>query len=88
MPLSFFLTLADWAPLPEIVALAIFLTAAGFAGFGFSLYPDSPLSPRRAVFWIWLVIAALGISAALSAGHAIKEAFDQGHREVAVVEKR
>ena len=87
MPHSFFLTLTDWAPLPEIVALAIFLTAAGFAGFGFSLYPDSPLSSRRAVFWIWLVIAALGISSALSAGNAIKEAFDQGHREVAAIEK-
>ena len=84
---SFFLTLVDWAPLPEIVALAIFLTAAGFAGFGFSLYPDSPLSSRRAVFWIWLVVAALGISAALSAGNGIKEAFDQGHREAAAIEK-
>ena len=84
---SFFLTLTDWAPLPEIVALAIFLTAAGFAGFGFSLYPNSPLSSRRAVFWIWLVFAAVGIGSALSAGNAIKEAFDQGHREVAAIEK-
>lgn len=87
MPRSFFLTLTDWAPLPEIMALAIFLTAAGFAAFGFSLDPDSPLSSRRAVFWIWLVIAAVGISSALSAGHAIKEAFDQGHREAAAIEK-
>ena len=58
LPQSFFLTLADWAPLPTILVLAFFLAAAAFAGFGFSLYPDSFLSPRRPVFWIWLAIAA------------------------------
>ncbi len=87
LPHSFFLTLAGWSPLPYIVALAIFLTAAGVAGFGFSLYPDSPLSPRRPVFWIWLVIAAYSLSSALSAGDAINEAFHQGQSQAAAIAK-
>ena len=85
MPQSFFLTLADWAPVPQIIVLSIFVTAAVFAAFGFSLYSDSRLSPRRTIFWIWLIVAAVGISSALSAGNAIKEAFDQGPKEAAAV---
>jgi hypothetical protein len=75
LPQSFFLALADWAPLPQIMLFAVFLTAVTFAGFGFSFYPDSRLSPLGPVFWIWLGIAVVGISAALSAGNAITDAF-------------
>jgi hypothetical protein len=85
LPDSFFLTLADWSPLPQIVALSILIIAAGFAAFGFSHYPDSLLSPRRPIFWISLAITTLGLVSALSAGDAIKEAFDQGQREVAAI---
>lgn len=86
LPRSVFLTLADWAPLPDLALLSLFVTAAAFAGCGFFFYPGSSLSPRRPVFWIWLVIAAVGISSALSAGHAIKDAFEEGRREAAAIE--
>jgi hypothetical protein len=85
MPQSFFLTLADWEPAPHIIVLVVFLTAAVFAGFGFSLYPDSRLSPRRPIFWVWLIVACVGIGAALSAGDSIKEAFEQGPRDAAAI---
>ena len=39
------------------------------------------LSPRRPIFWIWLIVACVGIISALSAGNAIKEAFDQGPKK-------
>jgi hypothetical protein len=85
MPQSVFLTLAEWKPAPHILVLVAFLTAAVFAGFGFSLYPASRLSPRRPVFWVWLAIACVGIGAALSTGDAIKEAFEQGPRDAAAI---
>ena len=85
LPQSFFLTLADWAPLPTILVLAFFLAAAAFAGFGFSLYPNSILSPRRPIFWIWITIAALCLNSALSSGNAIKAAFDQGRSDAAAI---
>jgi hypothetical protein len=85
MPQSFFLTLADWKPAPHIIVLVAFLTAAVFAGFGFSLYPSARLSPRRPIFWVWLIIACVGIGAALSAGDSIKEAFEQGPKDAAAI---
>jgi hypothetical protein len=84
-PKSFFLGLANAAPLPHMFALLILAAAALLAGFGFSLYPESPLGPRRYGFWLGLAIAVLGLMSSLSAGDAIKEAFAQGERETRVI---
>lgn len=85
LPQSFFLTLTDAAPVPHIFALLILAAAAALAGFGFSLYPASQLSPRRYLFWAWLAIAVLGLTSALSAGDSIKQAFAQGQQETAAI---
>jgi hypothetical protein len=59
LPQTLFVMLDNWFPLPQIALLVLFLAAAGASTFGFSLYPNSRLSPRRPIFWIWLMIASL-----------------------------
>ena len=83
MPENFYVTLASWAPYPQLLIFPLFLCAAGLAGFGFWLEPDSSLAPRRALFWIWLVVALMGISEALVAANAVTDAFRDGQRTVA-----
>src|SRR5208337_2717802 len=83
MPESFYVTLASWAPYPQLLIFPLLLCAAVLAGCGFWLEPDSSLAPRRALFWIWLVIACIGISEALVAGNAVTDAFRDGQRTVA-----
>ena len=80
---NFYVTLASWAPYPQLLIFALFLSAAALAGFGFWLEPDSSLAPRRALFWIWLVVAFIGISEALVAGDAVTDAYHDGQRTMA-----
>ena len=83
MPESFYVTLASWAPYPQLLIFPLFLSAVVLAGFGFWLEPDSSLAPRRALFWIWLVVALVGISEALVAGDAVTDAFHDAQRTMA-----
>ena len=83
MPENFYITLASWAPYPQLLIFPLFLSAVVLAAFGFWLEPDSSLAPRRVLFWIWLVIACIGISEALVAANAVTDAFRDGQRTVA-----
>ena len=83
MPENFYVTLASWAPYPQLLIFPLFLSAAVLAAFGFWLEPDSSLAPRRALFWIWLVVAFIGISEALVAANAVTDAFRDGQRTMA-----
>ena len=84
---AFYVTLASWAPCPQLLMFPMFLRAAVLAGCGFSLEPNSSLAPRRRSFGFGLLLCVVGISEALFAGNAVTEAFHEGQREVAI-EKR
>ena len=83
MPESFFVTLASWASYLEPLIVAFFLALATLAGFGFCFEPDSSPSPRRAPFWIWLIVAVLGISSALHIGNTITETYQSAEETIA-----
>jgi hypothetical protein len=85
LPDSFFLTLANLFPLPHLLLFPILLGTAALAFFGFSLYPKSQFSPRRYAYWVWLLIAVLGLHVALLSGNAITNALEQGQAEARAI---
>ena len=83
-PRSFFLTLADWFPLPQIIGLPLLLAAVVLAFFGFSVIDaQSRLSPKHAWFWVLSVAAALGLFYALMVGRDIRDAYGVGRSAIA-----
>ena len=79
LPRSFFLTLANWFPLPEILCVPLLLAAIVLAFYGFYVInPQSRLSPRHAWFWVLSAVAVLGLFYALMVGNDINEAYGIG----------
>ena len=67
LPRSFFLTLANWFPLPQILCMPLLLAAIVLAFCGFYLIdPQSQLSPKHAWFWVLSAAAVLGLFYALT----------------------
>jgi len=79
LPRSFFLTLANWFPVPQFICIPLLLAAIVFAYFGFSVInPQSRLSPRHAWYWILSAAAVLGLFYALMVGGDIRDAYGIG----------
>jgi hypothetical protein len=79
LPRSFFLTLANWFPLPQIIGLPLLLAAIVLAFCGFYVInPQSQLSPKHAWFWVFSSAAFVGLFYALVVGGEINEAYGIG----------
>ena len=84
LPRSFFLTLANWFPLPQIIGLLLLLAAIVLAFCGFSVInPQSRLSPKHAWFWVLSAAAVLGLFYALMVGADIHDAYGIGRPAIA-----
>ena len=84
LPRSFFLILANWFPVPQLIGLLLLLAAIllAFCGF-YVINPQSRLSPKHAWFWLLSVAAALGLFYALMVGRDIHDAYGIGRPAIA-----
>jgi len=79
LPGSFFLTLVNWFPVPELIGIPLLLAAIVLAFCGFYVInPQSQLSPKHAWYWVLSVAAALGLFYALLVGSDIHDAYGIG----------
>ena len=79
LPRSFFLTLANWFPVPQLIGAALLLAAIVLAFCGFYVInPQSRLSPKHAWFWVFSCAAFLGLFYALMVGRDIHDAYGIG----------
>ena len=79
LPRSFFLTLANWFPVPQLLGAALLLAVIVLAFCGFYMIdPQSRLSPKRARFWVFSCAAFLGLFYALTVGRDIHDAYGIG----------
>jgi hypothetical protein len=84
LPRSFFLALANWFPVPQLVCFPLLLAAIVLAFCGFSVInPQSQLSPKRAWYWVLSVAAVLGLFYALMVGRDIHDAYGIGRPAIA-----
>jgi hypothetical protein len=84
LPRSFFLTLANWFPVPQLIGILLLLGAIVLAFCGFSVInPQSRLSPKHAWFWVLSAAAALGLFYALMVGADIHDAYGIGGPAIA-----
>jgi len=84
LPRSFFLTLANWFPVPQLIGISLLLAAIVLAFCGFYVInPQSSLSPKHAWYWILSVAAVLGLFYALTVGRDIHDAYGIGRPAIA-----
>jgi hypothetical protein len=84
LPRSFFLTLANWFPVSQLVCIPLLLAAIVLAFCGFSIInPQSLLSPKHAWYWVLSVAAVLGFFYALTVGRDIHDAYGIGRPPIA-----
>jgi hypothetical protein len=84
LPRSFFLTLANWFPVPQLIGAALLcaVIVLAFCGF-YILNPQSRLSPKHARFWVFSCAAFLGLFYALTVGRNIHDAYGIGRPAIA-----
>ena len=84
LPRSFFLTLANWFPVPQLIGAALLLAAIVLAFCGFYVINrQSRLSPKHTWFWVFSCAAFLGLFYALMVGHDIHDAYGIGRTAIA-----
>ena len=84
LPRSFFLTLANWFPVPQLIGIPLLLAAIVLAFCGFYVInPQSQLSPKHAWYWVLSVAAVLGLFYALIVGSDIHDAYGIGRPAIA-----